>query len=149
MHLDIAKKKCKQFKNYAFFKFLKAQFAHKLLDLTSYLVIASTNGLYLINYETYPFILGIVITDGSLLLGFIQLVRLAKYSELFPTMTELFKPRISKSQNKHIPKEHKKRCRIKKVGRCLHKYGRFQCVFPHDFTVHKVVYNLTYKFSQG
>ena len=28
----------------------------------------------------------------SLLLGFIQLVKLDKYSELFPTMTEFFRP---------------------------------------------------------
>ena len=28
----------------------------------------------------------------SLLMGFIQLVKLDKYSELFPTMTEFFKP---------------------------------------------------------
>ena len=46
----------------------------------------------------------------SLLMGFIQLVKLDKYSELFPTMTEFFKPvtKVDKT------KQHHKVCLIKK-----------------------------------
>ena len=39
----------------------------------------------------------------SLLLGFNQLVKLAKYSEFFPTMTELFKPVTKVDKTKTTP----------------------------------------------
>ena len=38
----------------------------------------------------------------SLFLGFIQLVKLDKYSELFPTMTELFKPITKVNKTKKV-----------------------------------------------
>ena len=41
----------------------------------------------------------------SLLMGFIQLAKLDKYSELFPTITELFKPVTKVDKTKTTPQK--------------------------------------------